>query len=396
MEQCAREDRASLDEYIGNRSTDSPGTSDDQSLDLDAPGGSRHGARRGPLRPLQAFNVSANLVQGCAAPGCSRTKDLSHCSCDAVQYCRRKHQMNHRQAHRSICSKVKKAYANLEKEERALKRERGDNVFENYQGVFWSIYPTRDYMRARFMLVEALLKINTSQAVTLALDHLLGMLHLCRIDTLGVREVVPSLYLRLGRDQEAYDFCSWYHKANEKAEENEEHEYDWEDRSLPFLNTTNADIFGHILEMFTSLSHVVATTLLKIRLIIDIQCVQRAKQEAGPHVPREILDNIQEYSTITDTTGLSRMLEREDQRRLIAKVKKQVNDLYAAVEKINRHFWPALIEPGDNLRVQPTRYTYGDEAQMQLVLQYNYNSWAETPGAIGVIEELSRDRGTRS
>ena len=72
----------------------------------------------------------------------------------------------------------------------------------------------------------------------------------------------------------------------------------------------------------------------------------------------------------------------------IAKLHEQVKLLYDAIKKANSHFWPALIRPGDNLKARPTSYGIGDEGQMQLVLQYNYNAWAETPGAIGVIEEL--------
>ena len=176
---------------------------EDRPVDDYMPGGSRYG-------PPQTFNVSTGLNWGCAAPGCSKTSNLSRCSaCKVVRYCRREHQSADRPGHRSVCSKIKKALANLEKAERTLRREEGDAIFEEEKGHFWGILETRDYMLARFALVEALLKINSVQAVTSALDHLLDMLQLCRGDNLSVRTVVPSLYIRLGRDQEAYDFCTW-------------------------------------------------------------------------------------------------------------------------------------------------------------------------------------------
>jgi hypothetical protein len=189
-----------------------------------------------------------------------------------------------------VCSKVKKAQANLDKEDRALRRSEGDAVFEGGWGELWGLRESREYMRARVALVEALLKANTAQAVTSSLDHLLDMLQLCRIDPMGARDVVPALYIRLGRDQEAYDFCKWWAIAGHDSK------HDWGDVNAPYLDTNAADVFEGV-ELFTGsrfyLPHVVAVTLLKLRLLIDLESLQRAKEIAGPHVPREILDTIQ-------------------------------------------------------------------------------------------------------
>ena len=67
----------------------------------------------------------------------------------------------------------------------------------------------RDYMRASFALVQALLKIDTHAAAKTAHDHLMDMIRLCRSDNLGVRSLMAPLKLRLGKDQECYDFCLW-------------------------------------------------------------------------------------------------------------------------------------------------------------------------------------------
>lgn len=249
------------------------------------------------------------------------------------------------------------------------------------------IHETRDYMRARFTLVEALLKINTALAVESALDHLLDMLDLCQGDNMGVRDVVPHLYLRLGRDQEAYDFCTWW------ATTGQESDYDWGDLDLPYLDTKNADAFGEIdifEDKYHPLSHTVAVALIKIRLLMDLQALQRARDEAGPHVPREILDRIQQHTVSSIIARDPAVIERDDQTPYIAKLRKQVEGLYRAVKTSNFHFWPALLQPGNHLRARPSFYTPGGESHMQLTLQYSYNSWAETPGAIGVIKELSK------
>ena len=53
-------------------------------------------------------------------------------------------------------------------------------------------------MRARMDLVTALLKINTRDAVSASLEHLLDMLRLCRGDNLGVRDIVPGVGIHYG------------------------------------------------------------------------------------------------------------------------------------------------------------------------------------------------------
>jgi hypothetical protein len=375
------QDQAGLDKYLQNRVVDACILPGNRPTDDDMPSGSRYG-------PPQLFSISTRLEWGCAAPHCLRTKDLNRCpTCKTVSYCSYEHRYTHRPGHRSVCSKVKKAETNLEKEDRALRRSEGDIIFEGGWSEFWGIPESREYMRARVALVEALLRANTAQAVASSLDHLLDMLHLCRIDPMGARDVVPALYLRLGCDQKAYDFCKWWAVIGHDSNHN------WGDLNAPYIDTNGADAFEES-DLFTGnrlhLSHVVAIALLKIRLLIDLQSLQRAKEIAGPHVPREILDTIQRYCTNSAITSNIKIIEKDDQTPCIANLREQVKELYVAVKKANSHFWPAIIEPADNLKARPISYGNGDRGQMQVVLQHNYNAWAETPGAIGVIEALSK------
>lgn len=64
----------------------------------------------------------------------------------------------------------------------------------------------------------------------------------------------------------------------------------------------------------------------------------------------------------------------------------QVDQLYQAVKKANRHFWPAMLNPNRHLQARPEAYSQGSVEEMQIMLQYSYDSWRETPGAIEVIE----------
>jgi hypothetical protein len=310
--------------------------------------------------------------------------------CKAVAYCSHDHRYAHRPGHRSVCARIKKAQAIFDKQEKVARRLEGDSIFaEGGWGDLWGIRESREYMRTCVALVEALLKSNTELAVTSSLHHLHNMLRLCRNDPSGARDLVPALYLRLGRDQEAYDFCRWW------ATTGHDTNHHWADLSMPYLDTKDADVFERV-EIFTVselyfplyLPHLVIITLLKIRLLIDLQSLQRAKEIAGPHVPREILDTVQEHCTFSTIVSTTRIMERKTQVPHIAKLRVQVKDLYAAVQNANAYIWAAIVEPGENLRARPTSYGSGDKGQMQVVLQHTYNAWAETPGAVAVVEEL--------
>ncbi|KAH5046815.1 MYND-type zinc finger protein samB [Parastagonospora nodorum] len=381
LQQCAQEDQAGLDEYMASRPMTSL-SSDSIFADSNEPEASRDATSRN-------FHVSTHLVWGCAMPGCNKQREVATGACpmcEAVQYCSHEHQLIDRPGHRSACSKIRKARASYKKAEKSLRRRYGDAMTERDWRPVWRRGAAWEYMRLRRSLVEALLKVNTAQAITLASEHLFDTLRLWRTDEMCARDVVPALLHRLGRVQDAYDFCHWWATTGHA-------DHDWQDPRAGYLDTKNADVFQG-LEIFTArekdLSHLIVVTLIKIRLLMDLQSVQRAREFAGPHVPREILDTIQQHCITSIVACESRIIERDDQSAQVAGLRKQILELYTVVTELNPHFWPALIEPGEHLKARPVSYKQGDEGQMQLVLQHNYNAWSETPGAISVIEEFMR------
>lgn len=261
------------------------------------------------------------------------------------------------------------------------------NLFEEHAGHFWGIFETRGYMRSRYALVEALLKIKTYPAVETAHDHIMDMLRLCRGDNMGVRDLVPALKLRLGRDQECYDFCKWWVTTGQEGD------YDWGDLDSPYLDVKNADVFEDpreetFLNKYGSLSHTTAVTLLKIRLLMDVRALQNSLM-IGEKVPQEVLDSVRGELVSGSVVAENRsIMNAQDQTSLIKKLESQVQDLYAAVQKLNKYFWPALLKPGKHLTARPEAYSHGSMEQMQLVLQYNLDAWTETPGALGVVRDL--------
>jgi len=60
-------------------------------------------------------------------------------------------------------------------------------------------------MLARMALADQLvMKANTAVGAEKALEHYMGMVHLCRSDNMGVRDAVPGLLIGLDREQECY------------------------------------------------------------------------------------------------------------------------------------------------------------------------------------------------
>lgn len=278
----------------------------------------------------------------------------------------------------------------MEKEEQILRNHPGDfmmaaDPFTNSVGHFWGIYDTRDYMRARFALVDTMGLIENVQSVQARLDHFMDMLRLCRGDNMGVRDLVPGLMLRLHKDQECYDFIKWWAVVNENSR------YDWGDTDLPYLDIKNADVFEPVEKFcsgFPDLSHLVCLCLLKIKLLFELLRLEESTSSLGPSVPREILDLIESSIPQSNIVRESREImtgDSESRRALIEELKTQIDAVFEAVQEANEHFWPALIDPGDHFNGMPAAYSMGSVEQMKLTLRYNYDAWVETPGAIGWI-----------
>lgn len=176
---------------------------------------------------------------GCSVRGCKvvdNWEEIWRCEdCQAAMYCGQKHQHADFPAHRLACDQIKRARFAYEEAEKELRDTKGDDIFNQDPPRFWDIPETRPYMRVRLAYIDAILLINTVQAVILALQHLGNMLYLCRNDAIGVRHIMPTLYLRLGRDQDAYDFSKWWVTTRQG--------YNWSKKYERYPNIRQADAF---------------------------------------------------------------------------------------------------------------------------------------------------------
>ncbi|KAH4304354.1 MYND-type zinc finger protein samB [Parastagonospora nodorum] len=217
------------------------------------------------------FNVSNGLIEGCHF--CRATTNTSRCgACRVVSYCSREHQAIDRAAHKAACSKIKKERAKLEAEEKAIRAHAvddhtGTNAFQEVgkaMGHFWKHQIIRPHLLARYFLVLALLRVNTKHAVEAALEHGLDMLRLNHEDNQGLRCIIPSLYLRLGRDQDCYDHLVWwllYGRGDNK--------HHWGHPDAVVKDYSALDPVADFIKSLPDLSQIVALALVKIRMLID-------------------------------------------------------------------------------------------------------------------------------
>jgi hypothetical protein len=182
-----------------------------------------------------------------------------------------------------------------------------EKPFKNSVGHFWDIADTRTYMRVRHSHVGALLEVKNRTAVQTTLDHLLDMLRLNRKDNMGVRDLIPALYIRLDQDQERYDFLKWWLTYPNSLD-------DWdEDADEPFLNIKNANAlenpagFGRV---HHSLAHYAMLYLLKLRMVLNIVAIELVTKRTEPKCPPPLLETV--LSHITSPTLKNNPAVRRD------------------------------------------------------------------------------------
>ena len=139
---------------------------------------------------------------------------------------------------------------------------------------------------------------------------------------------------------------------------------------------------------WTDLSHTVVILLIKIRILIDLRALRNLsiiREKAPPDIICELRDQLVNGSIVAMNKSV---VNSSNHTPIIKELETQILNLYEAVKGVNHYFWPAFFDPGENLTARPAAYSRGSWEEMQVVLQYNLDSWVETPGAIEVIRDL--------
>ena len=148
---------------------------------------------------------------------------------------------------------------------------------------------------------------------------------------------------------------------------------------LPYLDIKNADVFepvDYMCHRFLDPNLSIALTLIKIKLLLDFKSIQDTSSRN-----RTTLSSITANDKDT-TTG-------RNIQKTIKMLEDHVGALYRQVNTEIKYFWPALVNPGNNLTVLPDLYSPGSKEHMQLLLRYNYSAWKQIPGAVDYIKHLA-------
>lgn len=254
-------------------------------------------------------------------------------------------------------------------------------------------------LNARWKLVDALMHHFPTRltAVKAVLNNQINLLHIYRADD-GIqrlRDIIPSLFLRLGHDQDAYDFVKWWATCRPADDY-------VNDVTLPYLDINNADPFdkptnwtGHDLD----LGHAAAVMLIKIRLLADLRAAQNAargldKLDGRGHFPQETVTHICRYLVASSIVAAQWVFVADNINILASKIDllhRQVRSLFAATHHANKHFWSTLEDPGDALTINQylrPLYSKGSVYQAKLMVRYSHGAWRGTPGAMVPVRRL--------
>jgi hypothetical protein len=301
-----------------------------------------------------------------------------------VFYCGREHQASHWPQHKDDCKAIKKTRTTLTAEIEALNND-PDKPFDTGVGYLWKIHETRAYMGARHAHAGVLLQVMNRTAVQSALDHFLDMLRLNRSDNMGLRDFIPALYLRLGKDQECYDFLKWWLTYPGDT-------YAWGDMTQPYLHIHNANVFensehfGKAGKNLTHFAMLYLLYLLKLRLFLSIESTELVTQITTGRLPADLLEQVQSHMASSVMKGNAALMRDVEANNDLSKYKdpieRELSGLRNLVHSTNKHYWSGVLEPAQHWNKRPAMYSPGDVSEMQLALSQTYQAWLETAKAM--------------
>jgi len=308
--------------------------------------------------PRQISEVDVSPISDeFSCSNCSEHGTIKCSGCRAVMYCGRDCQQSQWSEHKQFCEDIQWYRQKTEEAAARLRKykkwdEKTTNLFKAAVGHFWGLGDPRPYCRLRYSWAVTLQKYGeknkSKMALEMSVEHLLDLVWLCRGDNMGVRFILPNSLLSLERLQESYDFIKWWQVCDPDGR------YDWGDMSLPYLDIRNEDMFEDLdalkLETYTSVRWLSALFLLKFKLKIK-------------------------------THGESMKEEEED--AAWKPLESQKEELFKMMDKANKFFIPALINPEPLLsQPAPGSSSHGSLEEAHVTLSDVLYVWQQNSDAI--------------
>ncbi|RAK95268.1 uncharacterized protein BO80DRAFT_439513 [Aspergillus ibericus CBS 121593] len=330
--------------------------------------------------------TSQTLPSGCGI--CGKKDAHQVCpKCNVMPYCSPEHRILDHPSHGSVCHRIsfyRDYYWSFEddadpsegsEEEESDSDDSGSDEDDHSDGI-----------PPPLAMMDVLADLHHVESVTAQLLHSFDILgnctYLAQSKHSRVAQNVPALMLRLGKDEDCYGFVKhaadlqqdWCRKGRRCC-----HRF-W----LQYSKTENAlEPFDYTNHEFLDISHMVALTLLKVKLLLDLRKMDECAAIVGRRVPAEILLIIQSFVPLSPILcGNEKFVRIRARRQMINELDRQIEDLYQRVKGVHKNLWRFLVG-WDADEVYLWKY---DEWPFRCIMVENTSSWAETPGAIQFIE----------
>ncbi|KAK0610905.1 hypothetical protein B0T14DRAFT_540169 [Immersiella caudata] len=329
---------------------------------------------------------------------CKKTTSLSRCSaCKVYFYCGREHQVQDRTAHKSPCKTLSTHFKKAEAIKEKMLAADANAFTSEHVGNFWNYEVPRSWLQAMYAYGEMLIRSWSVQGVEEALGVYREVMKYDRGDRQGVRRCVPGLLVRLGRDQEAYDFCAWYQRVgNQKG-------FEWNDARVPMLDLKGADVTEGAEDwtkeggVYLNLDQTATVTLIKMRLMGSLQDALMLREKRPDLSVEAVIAAVKE-------SNAGDVLERHPEwladlgsiKARMEALAAGLEGLYNTIGRYNKHYWRMVLLPGQKeLNGMPGPYAAGSWDEAQLALIHTYSAWVESPLAIpalrGMLEAVHRE-----
>lgn len=213
------------------------------------------------------------------------------------------------------------------------------------------------------------MNISSWDAVEAALDNILEARRLCPSILSTILMEVPSTMLRLGRDQDAYDYIKGYCIGADK--------HPLERVAKPSEDVKDADAFEVINRwMLEEIEPpmLIALVLIKLKMMVDLENLRNFKAVAqsfarSKKLPTEMVEAIKGFIPESPIIASNKkILDMADQQRSALETK--LGDMfYAAWEQVhpeNTYFWSMLLAPRKYAsQYSPTREGSGIEGSVE-------------------------------
>jgi hypothetical protein len=251
--------------------------------------------------------------------------------------------------------------------------------FESHVGTF-SVFPiTRRWLQAKYLMTDAIMRHSgTLDAMTKGLDQFLCVLYFDRSDALGVRYRIPSLMIRLGQDQDCYDFIRWW-EATPEAAGNPKTRFQLVKR-------------GDLMEKPTFIRQfpfLVACLLLKVKILQDIVYLKISRKVLSKRMPAELC--IQISKGVIQSPASARFVGLATEALTIREGETLLHchQIAAAIVRADREFLPKLLDCSEAvLSFRPVERSVAAHKGSATVMRDAYPAWQETPGAFDLMRKF--------